>query len=114
MADRIRPALAQDMACSVLRPPNTTATRIFSCPTRPPSATQSIQSTQGPTRKLDDQARPETLWPAQGLEGHIRIRNEIFRVLQADGEAYRARVDAPGCQRPVVELPVRGRGDVAD
>src|SRR5260370_8629320 len=37
MADRIRPALAQETACSVLRPPNTTATRILRCPcTHPP------------------------------------------------------------------------------
>ena len=32
MADRTKPALAQETACSVLRPPNTTATRIFRCP----------------------------------------------------------------------------------
>src|SRR5438034_10861836 len=46
MADRIRPALAQDTACSVLRPPNTTATRILGCPTRPPvrPASQSPQA----------------------------------------------------------------------
>jgi len=29
MAESTRPALAQDTACSVLRPPNTTATRTF-------------------------------------------------------------------------------------
>ncbi len=32
MAERISPALAHDTACSVLRPPNTTATRILRCP----------------------------------------------------------------------------------
>ena len=42
MADKIRPALAQDTACSLLRPPNTTATRILRCPcTRPPVGTNS-------------------------------------------------------------------------
>src|SRR5579859_3221515 len=107
MADRIRPALAQDTACSVLRPPNTTATRIFPCPTRPPVR----RGQEGAPQKLNDQAKACTLWSAQGLQGHIRVRNEVFGVLQADGEAYRARIDAPGRQRPVVELPVRGRGE---
>src|SRR5690242_1137710 len=117
MADRIRPALAQDTACSVLRPPNTTATRIFSCPTRPPvrhNQGRAIRLRPAPSSRLSDQATACTLWSAQGLQGHIRIRNKILRVLQANGEAYCARIDAPGRQRPVVELPVGGGGDVAD
>src|SRR5690242_6639131 len=111
MADRIRPALAHDTACSVLRPPNTTATRILGCPTHPPVPKPEAEAR---SPKPEGQRRTTRLRPADRLQGDIRVRNEILGVLQADGEAYRPRVGAAGRQRPVVQLPVRGGGDVAD
>src|SRR5580692_7126054 len=118
MAESTSPALAQDTACSALRPPNTTATRILRCPcTHPPKVRHG--KARDPAGTRENWRGPRTsrelarLRPTERLQGHIRIRNEIFRVLQADGEAYRSGVDAPGGQRPVVQLAMRGRGHVA-
>src|SRR5487761_1690872 len=98
------PAPRQDTACSVLRPPNTTATLILRWLMLPPF---------GPGRLL---AWPAARWlsPGEGIEGQPRILDEILGVLKADREPYRARVDPRRRERGRVKLPVRGRRGVAD
>src|ERR1700721_2651277 len=102
MAGSTCAALAQEIACSELRPPNTTATLILPC---------SFTLSSAPLLARLDQARSGT---AQRVQGHVRVGDEILSVLESDGEPYRARVDPRTLQRPRIQLPVRGRRRVAD
>src|SRR6516225_9657608 len=106
MAESTRPALAQDTACSVLRPPNTTATRTFPV-TRPPSPETS------PETSPDEPTQKPASRPAEGLQGHVCVGDQVLGVLQANGEAYRSRVNPAGRERAVVQLAVGGGGHVA-
>src|ERR1700691_3266886 len=98
MADRTRPALAQETACSVLRPPNTTAIRIFRGPTPDPHATwpdatwpttdapapdadpgvtfPNATSSNEPSRSRPAEQQAPRVRPAQRLQGHIRVRHQ--------------------------------------
>src|SRR6516162_4260128 len=113
MAPSTSPALAHDTACSALRPPNTTATLILRCsPMHPTSALSQPQMVVPAGPPAGCHAR---FWlTAQGLQGHVGVGDQVLGVFEADGEADRARVDAGGGQSPIVELAVRGRGDVRD
>src|SRR5580698_10204189 len=46
-------------------------------------------------------AVPVEAAPAQALQGHEGVADQVLGVFEADGEAHRARVDARGGQGPV-------------
>src|SRR5690606_1933396 len=129
-ADRMLPALTQEMACSLLRPPNTTATRVLrglTAVTLPPRAAR-----RGPTtnpnqdRYVRHRARGRTArcrheqrsWSVAGggIERGGHVGDQILGVLQATGEAYQpfggvvAPLGAP-VGRGVGATEGRGHGD---
>src|SRR5215469_16531556 len=112
MALSTSPALAHDTACSVLRPPNTTATLVFRSPTRctsvPTGPPMVVPARRRPgcnaisrsTKCDNSNRRPRggvrvQLPAAQGLQRHVGVGDQVLRVFQADREAHGARVD-PG------------------
>src|SRR3984885_3185506 len=105
MPPRMSPALAHDTACSLLRPPNTTATRILRA---------ELMRHLRCSAELSS-SRYSPLVAAHALQGQVGVADQVLRVLEADREAHGARVDSGGGERPLVKLAVRGgrrvRGD---
>src|SRR5690242_6733605 len=120
------PAVRQEIACSELRPPNTTATRILPMP--PPLLTCTRIAGLDLTRpyarhdRADSPGGDHRPWvecplPLAGVsnrgQGIVHVDDQIVGVLQPDREPYGRRVDARGGQGAFVHLAVGGGGDVA-